>query len=672
MDSRPIHVLLIEQEQSHVNSIRQAFESHPGQVELTVVPTLGEGRASIATSTPDLVIADLHLSDGSGIDLLPPAGQEPLSPVLVLTDQADEQIAMEAIQRGALDYLLKSGTILADTPHVVRRALREWSHIAARQQAEEALRKERDLARQYLAVAGVIIVAVDPDEKVTLINPMGCTLLGYEECELVGANWFDTCLPQSNRDEVRGVFQKLMAGKVEAVQWYENPVLTRAGTERRILWHNTVLRDEQGHVTCAICSGKDVTQRKRAEEAYRSLVDHSLQGLAIFQEGRVVFANQAMAGISGYTIDEMLALSPEHVRAIVHPDDRSLVWERCHDRLEGKTPAERYEFRCIRKDGSLCSLEIHASRIEYQGRPAIQAASVDISQRKMAEQKLRQMEAQLAHVTRLLTMGEMVAGIAHEVSQPLYSILNFAKASGNVLSAPGPPNLDDLRQWNDEIATAAARAGKILDRLRGFVRGAEPQHLPTRMSEVAGEATQFLAAEAQERRIAVEIEPPPGPSLLVRADRVQIQQVLVNLVRNAFEAIEQGSRGRRQVTIRWGPGQAAINEGSSCGPASLAPHPPSPTPAQAAGQFVEVSVADSGPGLLPGDKLKIFEPFATTKPHGLGMGLAISNTIVEAHGGRLWATSTPDEGATFHFTLPVCDAGPHCCPSATGAATDVQ
>jgi two-component system sensor kinase FixL len=225
-------------------------------------------------------------------------------------------------------------------------------------------------------------------------------------------------------------------------------------------------------------------------------------------------------------------------------------------------------------------------------------------------------------------MGEMVAGIAHEVSQPLYSVVNFAKASRNVLAGEGPPNLDELRQWNDEIATAAARAGEILRRLRSFARRAEPEYTRASIHELIEEAVELVAFEARGRQVAVELKLCEAAAP-VDLHRVQIQQVLVNLLRNAYEAIEQVSVEVRRVTIR----------------------------TRAAGQFVEVSVADSGPGLSPDQQLRMFEPFVTTKPDGLGMGLAISKTIVEAHGGTLWATSNPGGGAVFHFTLPVATSG---------------
>ncbi|MCH7559446.1 MAG: PAS domain S-box protein, partial [Planctomycetes bacterium] len=167
-----------------------------------------------------------------------------------------------------------------------------------------------------------------------------------------------------------------------------NRYICKDGSYKWLEWRATAA-DEKGVVYAA---ATDITERKKAEEAYRSLVDHSLQGLAIFQDGRVVFANQAMADITGYTVEEMLALSSEQVLAFVHPDDHEFVWNRYRDRLNGEELPERYEFRGIRKDGSMCWVEIHASQIEYQGKPAIQAAYVDITEERRAREALRETE----------------------------------------------------------------------------------------------------------------------------------------------------------------------------------------------------------------------------------------------------------------------------------------
>jgi PAS domain S-box-containing protein len=166
---------------------------------------------------------------------------------------------------------------------------------------------------------------------------------------------------------------------------------------REVIVHTvkTPVKDAQGNVIGILGIFWDITERKRAEEAYRAIVDHSLQGFEILQDERVVFANQAMAEITGYTVEEMLAMSSQQVQAFVHPEDQALVWGRHRDRLKGKELPERYEFRGIRKDGTMCWLEIHARRIEYQGKPAVQVAYLDITERKRAEDELQKARDEL-------------------------------------------------------------------------------------------------------------------------------------------------------------------------------------------------------------------------------------------------------------------------------------
>jgi len=278
--------------------------------------------------------------------------------------------------------------------------------ISAHKKAAEALREERDRAQKYLDVAAVIFVVLDANGRVTLINNRGCEILRYKEEDIIGKNWFDNFLPEGVRKDVKAVFKKLCTGNLEPVEYFENPILTKDGDERLIAWNNTLLRTEQGEIIGTLSSGEDITERKRAEETYRSLVDHSLQGLAILQDERIVFTNHALAEVTGYTIDELLAMSPEQVKAFVHPDDCELVWNRHRARLNGEEVPERYEFRGIRKDGSTCWLELHASRIEFQGKPAIQEAYVDITERKKAEQKLLDDQEQLKSLASQLTLAE--------------------------------------------------------------------------------------------------------------------------------------------------------------------------------------------------------------------------------------------------------------------------
>ena len=245
-------------------------------------------------------------------------------------------------------------------------------------------------------------------------------------------------------------------------------------------------------------------------------------------------------------------------------------------------------------------------------------------QRMRMEMELRQKELQLTHVARLSAMGEMVAGIAHEINQPLYSILNYSKACSKAIATESQPNLDSLHEWIDEIETTATRAGEIIKRLKDFVSKKDRQRFAEDIQKLMSESIEIVGFEARQHQVLVKLES-SEPLPVVRVDRVQIQQVMVNLLRNAYEALGSQSPGSRRVSIR-------ISEEND---------------------FVIVAVADTGPGLHLDDELKLFDAFVSTKPDGMGMGLAISKTIVESHGGKLWTTSNAEGGATFFYSIPI-------------------
>ena len=253
----------------------------------------------------------------------------------------------------------------------------------------------------------------------------------------------------------------------------------------------------------------------------------------------------------------------------------------------------------------------------------------NITERKRAEQALRDAHAQLAHFNRVLTVGELAYSIAHEVNQPLCAILANATACAREAARPRP-DLVELRAIAEDIQRDAKRAGDVIAHIRTLVRKAPARITHVDINEVATEVTHILRSDAATAGVALHVELADEP-LLIDGDRIQLQQVLLNLIRNGVEATKDAGLPHSELSIR----SRRTETGA-----------------------VEVEVTDCGIGLRPGEEERVFEPFYTTKAHGMGMGLAISRSIVEAHSGRLWATTNNGEGATFRFIVPVSPTGP--------------
>lgn len=293
-----------------------------------------------------------------------------------------------------------------------------------------------------------------------------------------------------------------------------------------------------------------------------------------------------------------------------------------HEAME-RCQACQVDLRCQRHDESLFWNRLTVSPVHQNERIShFVFVNEDISAALEADAALREQQLQLAHVSRVSTMGEMVGGIAHELNQPLYSIQNYSKACINML-ARGDEYVDQVEHWLGEIARSAEHAGELLLRLRHFVTQSPNSRTPTSLREIIETAVSLVQSESQNRGVEIHIVIADEP--LVVADSVQIQQVVINLLRNAFDALQRKSHGPPTIRI----------QASECSEA------------------IEVTITDNGVGLPDPQEMRIFDAFQSTKTNGLGLGLAIGSTIVEAHQGRLWATSREEGGACFHFTLPL-------------------
>ncbi|MBC8469148.1 MAG: PAS domain S-box protein [Planctomycetes bacterium] len=260
--------------------------------------------------------------------------------------------------------------------------------ITERKRAEEAIRESEEKFRS-LAEQSPNMIFINKAGKVVYANKKCEEITGYERKELYSPDFdFLTLIAPESLDLVKENFRRHSKGL--EIPPYEYALINKAG-ERIDAINSSKLIQYEGR-TAILGVVTDITERKRMEEAYHGLVDNSLQGLAIVQDGRMVFLNKAFSSTTGYSKYELLAASPEQLQSMVHPEDRELIWARHRDRIAGKPVPARYEFRWIRKDGSTCWVEIYASRIEYQGRPAIQTAYIDTTERKQAEKALKESE----------------------------------------------------------------------------------------------------------------------------------------------------------------------------------------------------------------------------------------------------------------------------------------
>ena len=248
----------------------------------------------------------------------------------------------------------------------------------------------------------------------------------------------------------------------------------------------------------------------------------------------------------------------------------------------------------------------------------------DVTELKRAELDAQRSRQELAHFTRVSTMGELTASLAHELNQPLAGILSNAQAAQRLLDRT-PPDLAEVRNALTDIVDDDKRAGEVIHRLREFLRKGDAKLVSLDVNVLIQEVTRLLSSDALMRNVTLTLDLDPELPT-VTGDRVQLQQTVLNLLLNAMEAMSESARGERPLVVRTARPDA---------------------------RTVRVSVQDAGPGLRAGSEALVFEPFYTTKPAGMGMGLAIAHSIIDAHGGDIWVTNNTTRGATFHFTLPV-------------------
>jgi PAS domain S-box-containing protein len=469
------------------------------------------------------------------------------------------------------------------------------------------------------------------------LSDEACRTFGVQPVDLPHwhGRWLSLIHPD-DRQKAAEASDKALRG--EARYDVEYRVVRPDGTVRVVHSQGDVTRDESGRAVRQFGVLQDITELRQAEQElrasearFRTFVDRATDGFFLHDEHlRVVDVNRQACESLGYSREELIGVYPRAFDARLDEESISGLARRV---AAGETVT--FETLHRRKDGTVFPVEIRTGTFKQAGQAFYLALARDISERKLAEESMRAKDdalqvarTELARVSRLTTLGELTASIAHEVNQPIGAMATNAAACARWLAAK-PPDMAEAQATLHNIVADGKRAGEIIARIRALTKRQAPR---MELLDVNRKVLDVLAlAEHELKTHDIVLRTELAPKLRsVAGDRVQLQQVLLNLIVNAIEAMS-GVRDRpRELTIV----TAAKEPGA-----------------------VVVEVRDSGPGLDEEGAERVFEPFYTTKAQGIGIGLSISRSIVEAHGGRVWAASNQPHGAVFRFSLPVAQEG---------------
>lgn len=528
-------------------------------------------------------------------------------------------------------------------------ALVTWLTVRARRDAmklretcnslrnsEEQLRRSESLYRSLIDNIPQCVFRKDLQGRFTYANSRFCEAIDRTVSQVLGATDFDHCpvhLAIKYRSDDRRIIEsgdilefiedlQLPDGAVVQLQTVKSPVY-----------------DSDGRVIGVQGIFWDITEKLRVENAlrisernFRTLAENLPDVIARFdRQFRHIYVNRAVQVLTGRPPEDFIGKTnaemqmPEHLVCLWH-DSISSVFESAEPKTiefsyQGHRGLRYFECRLIPEaapDGSISS---------------VLAICRDVTERVQAQEQAQLHLAQLAHTTRLSMIGGLVSEITHEINQPLHAIVNFSQAGINVLQRTPVEQRPNLFNWLKQISEQANRAAEIIRNAGRFVRRAPSLQAKLDVNALVRDSLLLINFDLRMHHVSLRCELADDLSPIM-ADPIQIQQVLMNLIRNAMEAVTDNPPDRREIVVQ----TVAVDGG------------------------VQVSVRDNGQGLTDGELEQVFEPFFTTKAEGIGLGLAVSQSIVQTHRGRLWVQNNPNRGVTFHFTLPEFKEEPsHAC-----------
>jgi PAS domain S-box-containing protein len=625
-----LRILSIEDDPKDTELIRDLLETEGIVCEVTRVDTEAALLASIEQGGIDLILSDYTLPSFDGISALKFAMKAcPDVPFIFVSGTLGEEVAIEALKIGATDYVLKT-SLSRLAPSVVR-AQREATQKAERRRAEDALRQSEAYLAEAQRLSHTGSFGWWPSTGEILWSEETFRIFEYDQATKPS---IEVILQRVHREDAASVKETVERASQDGKDFEHEYrlVMPESGVKHvHVVGHAE--RDESDEIEF-VGAVMDVTAAKQAEEALRRSEGYLADAQRLTGTGSWAWNVATRQGL--YWSQEnyrLLGFDPEGgipsneaFYQRIHPEDRERVRREVFLERPDEGPHFDVDFRIVLPGGAIKYVHstghpvrnISGDLLEYVG------TSIDVTERKQADEereRLRQVQADLAHLSRVTTMGELTASLAHEIRQPISAAVTNGKTCLRWLSRD-EPDVAEACEAASRMVKDVTRAADIISRISSLFKKGALQRELVDVNELIREMIVLLRSEASRYSISIRTELAEGlPKVM--ADRVQLQQVFMNLMLNGIDAMKESSGGSKlAIKSKTDDGQLLI------------------------------SVSDTGVGLPPEQGDQIFKAFFTTKDNGTGMGLPISRSIIESHGGRLWAASASGRGATFQFTLP--------------------
>jgi two-component system sensor kinase FixL len=481
-----------------------------------------------------------------------------------------------------------------------------------------------------ISSSGDAIIGKTLDGVITDWNQGAEKIFGYTAEEMLGRT-ISLLIPEGVPDETATILDRIRCG--ERIEHYETRRRRKDGSVLDVSLTVSPVWDNAGHLLGASKVARDISASKQAQgilqkrEAHlRSILETVPDAMVLIDDKGLIQSFSATAErLFGYQAAEVAGQNVSMLMPSPYRGQHDGYLERYQRTGEKRIIGSSRVVIGLRKDGSTFPMELSVGEVLGVEPRSFTGFVRDLTERQATQQRLHDLQGELAHMSRFTAMGEMASTLAHELNQPLTAVASYLNGCRRLLDRTASPDSAMLREGVERAAEQALRAGQIIRRLREFVSRGETERRVESLPRLIEEASALALVGAKETGVRVSFAFDPSAGQVI-ADKIQIQQVILNLMRNAIEAMLGSARRELSISTR------GLEDG-----------------------MVEVSIADTGLGITAEVAARLFQPFVTTKPHGMGVGLSVSRTIIEAHGGRLWQCANLGGGTIFYLTLKSAD-----------------